>query len=490
MTAPTRGGDPLEPPDRRSAPGGSEPPPTGRFDVVVAGAGPAGSIAALVLARGGARVALVDKATFPRDKACGDLVGPRGVGLLDDLGVPVPDAGKGADLLAVGPSGHRSRLPAFPGRRYPGHGVVVPRIALDDALRDAALRAGAEPVRGRVSAVDRDGGGPHGPVRALLTSDGQRLAADWFIAADGALSPVARLAGLLDPDAALWGFAIRAYVPAEVPLPLLVLLDAAPWRIYPGYGWLFPGEAGQANVGIGIGMGTRRRAASLRADLARFCALLRRTGDLTPGAEHGEVTGGWLRMGGTGTPPAAGNVLLAGDAAGLINPLQGEGIGPAMVSARLAAECLLAGEAGAAAGYTEAVADTFGRYMPGAAALQAALLRRPRLASGAVRLLTAPGVSRLAAGTWSLYWNGLVDGASPRPAAWAGAAVQQVASRLGRRWPAARQLAAAPGEPAAAVPGGPAPGGPERGGPGPGGPGPGGPDAGGPPAVPEFTPRG
>jgi menaquinone-9 beta-reductase len=496
-----------------------EPLPGGRFDVVVAGAGPAGSIAALVLARGGARVALVDKATFPREKACGDLVGPRGVGLLSDLSVTVPDAGQGADLLAVGPSGHRSRLPAFPGRRYPGHGVVVPRIALDDALRTAALRAGAVPVRARVSGVDRDGSGPApgspapgspasgspasgSPVRALLTGDGQRLEADWFIGADGALSPVARLAGLLDPDAALWGFAIRAYIPAEVPLPLLVLLDAAPWRIYPGYGWLFPGEAGQANVGIGIGMGTRRRAASLRADLARFCMQLRRSGDLTPGAQHGAVTGGWLRMGGTGTPPAAGNVLLAGDAAGLINPLQGEGIGPAMVSARLAAECLLAsaGSADPAAAYTEAVADTFGRYMPGAAALQAALLRRPRLASGAVRLLTAPGVNRAVAGTWSLYWNGLVDGASPRPAAWAGAAVQQVASRLGRRWPAVRQLAAAPGAPAAAEPvgagpggagpGGAGPGGAGPGGAGPGGPEPGGPEPGGAPEVPEFTPRG
>jgi menaquinone-9 beta-reductase len=442
VTVSARGGDPPEPPDRRSAPSGGKPP-NGRFDVVVAGAGPAGSVAALVLARGGARVALVDKATFPRDKACGDLVGPRGVGLLDELAVKVPDAGQGTDLLAVGPSGHRSRLPAFPGRRYPGHGVVVPRVVLDDALRAAAVQAGAEPVRARVSGVD--GGGPDGPVRALLTSDGQRLEGDMFIGADGALSPVARLAGLLDPDAALWGFAIRAYIPAEVPLPLLVLLDAAPWRIYPGYGWLFPGEAGQANVGIGVGMGTRRQAASLRADLARFCAMLRSAGDLAADAQHGGVTGGWLRMGGTGTPAAAGNLLLAGDAAGLINPLQGEGIGPGMVSGRLAAECLLAGGPGAAAAaYTEAVRDTFGRYMPGAAALQAALLRRPRLASGAVRLLTAPGVSWLVAGTWSLYWNGLVDGASPRPAAWSGAAVQQVASRLARRWPAVRQLAAAP----------------------------------------------
>ena len=403
------------------------------FDVVVAGAGPAGSVAALVLARGGARVALVDKAAFPRDKACGDLVGPRGVGLLDELGVSVPDAGQGADLLVIGPSGHRSRLPAFAGRAYPGHGVVVPRVVLDDALRTAAIEAGAEPIRARVSGVDRP---PGGPVRALITSDGRRLAADAFIGADGALSPVARLAGMLDTGTALWGFAIRAYIPAEVPLPLLVLLDQAPWRIYPGYGWLFPGADGQANVGIGVGLGTRRRPARLRDDLARFCTLLRTSGDLAPEARIGPVTGGWLRMGGTGTRPADGNVLLAGDAAGLINPLQGEGIGPGMVSARLAAECLLAGPGQAAATYTEAVTAAFGSYMPGAAALQATLLHRPRAASAAVRLLTAPAVRRVLAGTWSLYWNGLVDGARPRPAAWAAAAVQQIASRAGRRWPA------------------------------------------------------
>jgi len=422
--------------------------PSARYDAVVVGAGPAGSVAALVLARGGARVALVDKAEFPRDKACGDLIGPRGVGLLDELGVSVPDAGQGADLLVVGPSGHRSRLPAFPGRAYPGHGVVVPRVQFDDALRTAALAAGAEPVRARVSGADR---GPDGRLRALIASDGQRLAADAFIGADGALSPVARLAGLLDPDTALWGFAIRAYLPAEVPLPLLVLLDAAPWRIYPGYGWLFPGENGQANVGIGVGLGTRRRPAPLRADLARFCALLRSAGDLAPDAQPGPVTGGWLRMGGTGTPPAAGNVLLAGDAAGLINPLQGEGIAPAMVSARLAAQCLLASPGHADAAYTEALAAAFGGYLPGAAALQATLLRRPRLASAGVRLLTAPAVRRVIAGTWSLYWNGLVDGARPRPAAWTGLAVQRAASGLARRWPAVPRRTAppAPSEPAA-----------------------------------------
>jgi geranylgeranyl reductase family protein len=400
-----------------------------RFDAVVVGAGPAGSIAALVLARGGARVALADKAAFPRDKACGDLIGPRGVQVLDDLGLTVPDAGHGSDLLAVGPSGRRSRLPAFTGRSYPGHGIVVPRVAFDHALREAALDAGAVGVRARVSAVERD---PDGTVRAVLASDGQRLAGDVIIGADGALSTVARLAGMLDSESALWGFAVRAYVPGEVPLPLLVLLESAPWRIYPGYGWLFPGADGQANVGIGIGMGGSRHSAPLRGDLDRFTALLRSRGDLRPAAEPGPVVGGWLRMGGTGTPPAAGNVLLAGDAAGLINPLQGEGIAPAMISARLAAEAVLADPCRAGPAYTRALHQAFGRYLPGASALQRALLRRPWAASASMRLVTAPGVRRLVASTWSIYWNGLTDGASPRPAAWAARGLEAAAGLLAR----------------------------------------------------------
>lgn len=401
-----------------------------RWDAVVVGAGPAGSIAALVLARGGARVALVDKASFPRDKACGDLIGPRGVQVLAELGVHVPDAGQGADLLAIGPSGRACRLPAFPGHTYAGHGVVVPRLAFDHALREAAITAGAAPVRARITAVDASA---DGTVRTVIASDGRRLATDVVIGADGALSPVARLTGMLDPAAALWGFAIRAYLPAEVPLPLLVLLDASPWRIYPGYGWLFPGADGQANVGIGVGMGTSRRQVSLRDDLARFCAMLARRGDLGPGVRPGAVSGGWLRMGGSGTPPAAANVLLAGDAAGLINPLQGEGIAPAMVSARLAAEAVLAHPANPGARYTDTLAGLFGRYLPGAAALQGALLNRPRATSAGVRLLTAPVVRRLVAGTWSLYWNGLVEGAQPRPSAWTAGLVQRLAGHLAER---------------------------------------------------------
>ena len=104
-----------------------------RFDVLIVGSGPAGSIAALVLARGGARVALVDKTAFPRDKACGDLIGPRGVQLLRDLALEVPDAPRVSDMLVVGPTGSYEALPA------PSHDPATPLGPYKDA-RAAVVR--------------------------------------------------------------------------------------------------------------------------------------------------------------------------------------------------------------------------------------------------------------------------------------------------------------------------------------------------------------
>src|SRR5207247_9933348 len=84
-----------------------------------------------------------DKAKFPRDKACGDLVGPRGVQLLSDLGITIPGALKVDDMIVVGPTSHRIRLPCYPGRTYPGHGFALRRVDFDAALRKAAVDAGA-----------------------------------------------------------------------------------------------------------------------------------------------------------------------------------------------------------------------------------------------------------------------------------------------------------------------------------------------------------
>jgi menaquinone-9 beta-reductase len=407
--------------------------PDTAWDAVVVGAGPAGSVAGLRLAMAGARVALVDRSSFPREKACGDLIGPRGIQLLDELGVPVPEFGRGRDLLVEGPGGGRARLPAYPGRTYAGHGVIVPRRILDDSLRDAAIAAGAVPVTARIVAVER---GANGELERLWTSDRRSLRGRIVIGADGALSPIAELSGLLDPAAALWGFAIRGYVDAEVPLPLLALHDLTPGRIFPGYGWLFPGADGRANIGIGLALPRRGRPPRhLRGELRRLAARFRAAGDLSSDAVIGPVSGGWLRMGGVGSCVAASNVLLAGDAAGLVNPLQGEGIALAMWSGRLAAEAVVAAGAegsGAAAAeaYAAALDERCGAFMRGATSLHIAMLRRPRFTSTSARFLTAPGIRGVVAGPWSLYMNGLVDGAQPRPAAVAARALQRLAGWL------------------------------------------------------------
>ena len=154
------------------------------------GSGPAGAVAALTLARAGARVALIDKAGFPRDKACGDLVGPRGVQLLGEIGLERPDVLPLGDMVVVGPTGGRALLPAVPGLAYPGEAWAVPRTRFDAQLREAALDAGAEDVTARAGDIST------GQRPALITLDGgDTVEADVVIGADGAASRVAESAG-------------------------------------------------------------------------------------------------------------------------------------------------------------------------------------------------------------------------------------------------------------------------------------------------------
>jgi geranylgeranyl reductase family protein len=400
-------------------------------DAVVVGAGPAGSTAALVLARGGARVALVDKATFGRDKACGDLVGPRALALLVSLGLAPPAGREVGAMVVVGPTGRRVLLPARAGRTYPDHGVAVTRLRFDAWLRATAIAAGVEPVTGRVGAV-RAG--------SVELDDGRRLAADVVVGADGATSVVASAAGLVDPGAVLWGFAQRAYVAQYVDRPIIALWDEGPGRGFPGYGWLFPGEAGAANVGLGLGLGADRTAAARAvARFDGFCDHLRRLGLLSAPVE-GRRLGGWLKMGMVGTVAARGRIFLVGDAAGLVNPLQGEGIAPAMTSAAAAAEAILAGPGSAAARYRHDLAAGLGRYASVAAPLHAAAITgSPRRVALLGRALTLPGVGAAIAAPWALAWNDLLDGAPPGPAMLASrlalgvGRVATVSSRVRRR---------------------------------------------------------
>ena len=385
------------------------PRPT--YDVVVVGAGPGGSTAAIVLARGGARVALVDKATFAHDKACGDLVGPRGIAALDDLGLEPPPGRTVGDMVVVGPTGRRVLLPTRAGLTYPDHGLAIPRLDFDAWLRDAAIAAGAEPVTGRVRAGRHD---EAGRLTGVVLDSGHRLDADVVVGADGATSTVAEVAGLVDHPAVLWGFAQRAYVRQEVDRPVIVLWDESPWRGFPGYGWLFPGSGGAANIGLGLGLHDRRADASRAVThFDAFCTHLHRLGLLSAPVE-GRRLGGWLKMGIVGTVPARDRTLLIGDAAGLVNPLQGEGIAPAITSGRAAAEAVLAGPGAAADRYRRVLARSPGRYASVSAPLHATSISgSPRRVSAIGRTLTTPGLSRAIASPWALYWNDLRDGAPP-----------------------------------------------------------------------------
>ena len=400
-----------------------------RADVAVIGAGPAGSVAALVLARAGARVALVDKAAFPRDKACGDLVGPRGLQVLDDLGVRLTGTERVGDMRVVGPTGRSVRLPCRPGTTYPGHGVALPRLAFDEALRTAAMDAGCVSRTARAGSPIVDGGG----LAGFELSDGSRLRADAVIGADGATSRVASAAGLVDERLVLWGFALRAYVDAHVDLPTIVLWDEARWRGFPGYGWLFPGPGGRANLGVGVGvLGERAAAGHAARSLGGFVGVLHRFGLLGQGVRlpPGRL-GGWLKMGMVGTIPARGRVLLAGDAAGLVNPLQGEGISEALASGRAAAEAVVACPAAPAGLYRSFLAQRYADFHGVNAAVQGALVRRPRVVAATGRILTAPVVGRAIAGGWAVYWNELLDGATPggaRTAAALATAIARVAT--------------------------------------------------------------
>ncbi len=409
-----------------------------RFDAIVVGAGPAGSTAALVLARGGARVALVDKATFPRDKACGDLVGPRALALLSELGLtPSPPGRDVGEMVILGPTGRRVVLPARAGLSYPGHGIAITRRRFDAWLHDEAVAAGAQPVIGHVT----DLAGPS----SVVLDDGTRLDADVVVGADGARSALARRAGLVDPGAVLWGFAYRGYAAQQVERPVIVLWDETRHRGFPGYGWIFPGENGTANIGLGLGLGlgpSNHQRAPTRPvqQFTAFCSHLRDHGLLTAPVEERRL-GGWLKMGMVGTVAAHGHLMLVGDAAGMVNPLQGEGIAPAMTSGAAAARAILADPSTAAQRYWDHLRSTAGRSAAATIPIHVAASATPRRVALLGRTLTAPGVGKLIAAPWALLWNDLADGATPGANRTVVRAALALSRTLGRPTSAGRHLA-------------------------------------------------
>ncbi len=292
-----------------------------RFDVLVVGAGPAGSAAAIHLARSGASVLLVDRARFPRDKPCGGGLTGRALKHLPCTIDPVVEhvVDRMVVRVAYGSKlGRRSDAPLI---------EMTQRRWLDLHLAEQAAGAGADFRDGvAVGAIELDDEG----VGARVGNTAVR--ASFLVGADGANGVVAKAAGL--GDGIVRGVALEGNVrwrglPRE-------LYDRTAWvelGVVPGgYGWVFP-KGDHANLGVG---GWMTEGPNLRGQLDR----LARAHDVDPAALE-SVRGHRLPMRELGSPAARGRVLLVGDAAGLVDPLSGDGMYEAFVSARLATAAIL-----------------------------------------------------------------------------------------------------------------------------------------------------
>ena len=321
-------------------------PPDLDADVIVVGAGPAGAATAAHLARAGRDVLVVDRCTFPRDKICGDFVGPvalRELELLGLAGAPairdasvVPQAGLFLDgeHLITFPFEAEAGLPAF--------GRVVPRVALDAAILAGARTAGARLLEGAaVTGIDTAG---DRAVLAVRCADGERtLRARLVVGADGSGSSVARIVRGRTPPRDDLIVAVRAYYDGVAgPSDRCDVYFGG--ESFPGYAWIFPAGGGVANVGVGMVVETfppapERLDPLLQRLVERDAGMRARLG----GARMIGRPAGWpLSTFDESLDVVGERVLLAGDAASLVNPLNGEGIQYALCSGRWAAEAAVA----------------------------------------------------------------------------------------------------------------------------------------------------
>ena len=327
-------------------------------DILIIGGGPAGTATAIRAARAGASVTLFEKGATGRDKICGDGLTPRAVKALNELGVELTDAHRIDGLRMIANSTVRQLN--WPGiAPFPAHGAVWPRRFLDTRLMELAEAAGAEVLWEHEAMPTLDGDRVTG-----VTVDGATWTADLVVVATGAPGPVTKLLGANRDPNEPFGLAIRTY--AETPrhaeryLEACLTLRDETGTPVPGYGWMFPAGDGTVNIGVGA-LSTMKGFKKLNLNRLQdsYRALVQDDWQLGPDLERPRA---W-RLPMSVTKRHGPGWVAIGDAAGLVNPMNGEGIDYGLESGMLAADLFLADPAGAPAAYDREIGERFDSFL-------------------------------------------------------------------------------------------------------------------------------
>jgi geranylgeranyl reductase family protein len=370
-------------------------------DVLVVGGGPAGAACAYWLADAGYDVVLVEKKQYPREKTCGDGLTPRSVKQLEDLGLGPELAGhhrfEGLRSMAFGRT-VELRWPKHP--EFPPYGYVITRKDLDALVAERAEKAGAVVLDGTAAVAPIvEGGLVRGAVvqgKGVGAPESAELRARYTVVADGANSRFGRALGTSRNRDYPLGMAIRGYFESprhDEPWieSHLDIRDKA-GNVLPGYGWIFPLGDGRVNVGIGLlSTFNQWKAVNTSHLMEAFVDYAPASWGISPETSCGPPTGGRLPMSFSVGPRAGPTTLVVGDAAGSINPFNGEGIAYAYETGRLASvvlgNALESGDGMALAEYDVRLQETYGLYFKVARAF-VKIIGRPEL----MRALVSTGM--------------------------------------------------------------------------------------------------